>query len=149
MNGRVEATVVRQFEASAERVYDAWLDRATVRLWMKAALVEMGFPGDLRRIEIDPRVGGGFVFSDVRDGIEVAHRGTYLALDRPHRIVFTWMVGDDVGEAPSRVTIRIEPSGEGCRVTLVHEMEARWADFVPQTERGWAGMLDAIDALRA
>ena len=77
------AKVSYRFTASPERVYDAWLDPAKLRAWMSAALKEMGLSGDMKRIEVDARVGGKFFFSDMRDAGEAKHWGTYRALDRP------------------------------------------------------------------
>ena len=53
----------------AERVFDAWLDPDTVRAWMQ--LLSFGWGAmDVRRVEIDARVGGRFTFSDMREGQE-------------------------------------------------------------------------------
>jgi uncharacterized protein YndB with AHSA1/START domain len=143
MTPRIEARVSHRFTASAERVYDAWLDPAQARLWMTAALKSGGLAGDVRSIEIDPRVGGRFLFSDMRNGMEARHWGTYLELDRPRKIVFTWIV-DPADEAdPSRVTLTIEPDGTGCTATIVHEMDAKWADYTSRVEGGWGRMLQA------
>ena len=45
--------------------------------------MNLGLAGDMKRVEIDARVGGKFYFSDMRDGTEARHWGTYLELDRP------------------------------------------------------------------
>src|SRR6185295_4998121 len=90
------AKVTRRMSASPERVYDAWLDPAKLRAWMSAALKEMGLSGEIRRIEVDARVGGKFFFSDMRDAGEAKHWGSYRVLDRPRRIEFTWIV--DAGQ---------------------------------------------------
>jgi Activator of Hsp90 ATPase homolog 1-like protein len=50
-------------------------------VWMAASLQSWGLAGDIRRIEIDARVGGKFFFSDMRDGTEARHWGSYLELD--------------------------------------------------------------------
>jgi uncharacterized protein YndB with AHSA1/START domain len=132
---------------SPEQVYDAWLDPEKVRAWMAAALQSFGLPGDIRRVEIDPRVGGKFCFSDRRDATEAVHWGTYLELDRPRRMVFTWIVSPDEESDPSRVTLTIEPDGDGCVATIVHEMDAQWAEYVSRTSDGWNRMLRAIQSL--
>ena len=147
MTSKIEAKVTHRFKASADRVYDAWLDPQKGRLWMEAALIQLGLQGDIQRVEIDARVGGKFFFSDMRDGTEARHWGTYLELDRPRKIAFTWIVDEAEEADPSRVALTIEPDGEGCIATIVHEMDAKWADYVSQAEAGWGGMFKAIETL--
>jgi len=139
------ARVSHRFTASPERVYDAWLDPAKLRAWMSAALKEMGLSGEIRRVEVDARVGGKFFFSDMRNAGEARHWGTYLALDRPRTIVFTWITDASQEADPSQVTITIEPDGAGCVVTIVHEKI--WKSYVEKVESGWSRMLRAIDTL--
>jgi len=45
------------------------------------------------------------------------------------------------------VTLNITPDGDGCVVTIVHEMDAEWSDYVERTESGWSRMLAAVDNL--
>ncbi len=60
------------------------------------------------------------------------------------------LITDKSEEAdPSKVTLTIEKGGDGSIVTLTHEMAREWMEFVPQTERGWGRMLQAIDELLA
>lgn len=145
MSGKVEAHASHRFRATAEQVYDAWLDPVMVRVWMAAALRSFGLPADIRRIEIDARVGGKFHFSDMRGDTEARHWGTYLELDRPRRIVFTWIVDESEEASPSTVTLSIEPAPDGCIATIVHEMDAAWSDFTQRTADGWGRMLREID----
>ena len=144
MSEKISVTVSHRFEASAERVYDAWLDPEKVRIWMPTAMRKMGLTGELGRIEVDARVGGRFLFSDIRDGVEAKHFGTYLELVRPSKIVFTWMMDDADESDPSKVTLTIQPEGSGCVATIVHEIDSEWADFTDQTKNGWHCMLQAI-----
>jgi uncharacterized protein YndB with AHSA1/START domain len=147
MTTKVAARVMHHLDASAERVYDAWLDPEKIRVWMKAALMEMGLSGELGRIEVDARVGGRFFFSDMREAGEAKHWGTYLEVHRPHRIAFTWIVDASQENDPSTVTIAIEPDGDGCVVTIVHEIAPEWAAYVEKVEGGWSRMLRAIDRM--
>ena len=147
MTSKVAAKVTHRFKATAERVYDAWLNPAQVRLWMTAALKGFGLSGDIQRIEIDARVGGKFFFSDLRDGTEARHWGTYLELDRPRKIAFTWIVDESDEANPSVVTLTIDAESDGCVATIVHEMDAKWIEYIAQTEKGWAAMLQEIDKL--
>ena len=146
MTSKIEVRVTHRFESSAERVYDAWLNPEKARHWLKAALTECGLAGEIRRVEIDARVGGSFFFSDMREGTEARHWGTYIELNRPRKIVFTWITDESEEVDPSKVTLTIEPDGQGCVASIVHEMDAKWTEHIPQTERGWSSFLTAIDA---
>ena len=90
MAATVEACAEHMFRASPERVFDAWLEPELVTQWMSAALKQFGLTGDIRRVEVDARVGGRFTFSDLREAGEAVHWGTYLEIDRPRKLVFTW-----------------------------------------------------------
>jgi len=148
MAGKTEARVVHRFAASADRVFDAWLDPKVVETWMRKALQKMGLPGDVRRIEIAPEVGGKFTFSDMRPEGEAVHWGTYLEIERPAKLVFTWFTAEkDETEDISVVTLTVKPDGKGCIAAIVHELEPKWAEFVPETEQGWRIMLEQIEQL--
>ena len=144
MAATVEARVEHTFDASAERVFDAWLDPELARQWQRAALKQLGLSGDVRRVEIDARVGGSFTFSDMREDGEAVHWGTYLEIDRPRKLVFSWFTSEKQEDETSVVTLTIEPKGEGCVATIVHTLDDKYADFIPQTESGWGTMLAQI-----
>jgi uncharacterized protein YndB with AHSA1/START domain len=135
----VIARVQRSFDKSADRVFDAFLDPAKAGRFMFATPT-----GEMVRVEIDARVGGRFVFVDRRDGEDVEHRGEYLELERPRRLVFTLGVpkySDDF----DRVTIDIVPDARGgCLLTLTHEMDAKYTGIKRQVESGWADIVDGV-----
>jgi len=81
----------------------------------------------------------------MRNGIEAKHWGTYLELNRPRKIVFTWIVDENDEADPSKVTLEIQPEDVGCTVTIAHEMDSKWIDYVERTERGWGRFLHEID----
>lgn len=147
MSPRIDVKATHQLGAPAERVYDAWLQPDMVRAWMSAALKEFGLTGEMRRVEIDPRVGGSYHFSDMRDGAEARHWGKYTALDRPGKISFTWVTDEDEEGDPSTVTLVIEPEPAGCTASIIHSMDAKWAEYALRVETGWTRMLQAIDRL--
>ncbi len=147
MNDRLEAVVEQQYAFSAERVFDCWLRPESISLWMRAALQTMGLPGDVCTIEVEPRPGGKFLFTDKRPMGEVFHWGTYKVIDRPHRLTFTWNAGDKVGTADdelSLVSITFAATEVGCNVRLVHSMDAQWRDYLERTQNGWNNMLVSI-----
>jgi uncharacterized protein YndB with AHSA1/START domain len=80
-----------EFEHPAEDVFDAWLTPEFIRQWMRAALDE-SMPGTrMLEFSVTTEFGGTFTFTDTRDNDETPPTGTYLEIERPHRLVFTWL----------------------------------------------------------
>jgi uncharacterized protein YndB with AHSA1/START domain len=74
------------------------------------------------------------------------HWGTYLTIERPRKLVFNWFTSiEDEKEGSSLVTLTIEPQGSGCTAMIVHRMNAKYAEYVERTERGWGRMLEHIE----
>lgn len=135
----VQVVVSRDFNAPAAVVYDAWLDPACAAQWFFATPT-----GEMVHCSIDAREGGAFCMTDRRDGEDVAHMGTYLVLDRPRCLVFTFCV-PKYSKDQSRVTVEITPRGSGCTLTLTQEMPAAYAEFKDRSAQGWAMMLSNLD----
>ena len=133
----VRVTVRRRFDAPPERVFDAWLDPDSARHWLFATP-----DGAMERVELNPRVGGRFRIDERRGGELAEHFGEYLEIDRPHRLVFSFAAIRDSGS--TRVAVTIEPDGDGSLLTLVHEMDPRWADYEERTREGWTMILDGL-----
>lgn len=134
---KLHVKVTHRFSASAERVFDAWLDPARVGRWLFATPT-----GTVVRAEIDARVGGRFVIVDRRDGEDVEHTGEYLELERPRRLVFTFGVPKYSPDF-DRVTVELAPQGMGCELTLTHEVTPQWAEGA---RGGWEGILAGLAA---
>jgi uncharacterized protein YndB with AHSA1/START domain len=135
---RVSIRVARRFDASAERVFDAWLDP------LKAVRFLFATPaGEMVRIQIDARVGGRFICVDRRAGEDVEHSGQYLELDRPRRLVFSLCV-PRYGQEIDRVTLELVPQGSGCELALTHEYVQ--PGDASRAQAGWTEMLEALAA---
>ena len=81
-----QLVIERTLKASPERVFDAFTDPDQLTKWW--------WPNGFTcpAAEVDLRVGGKYHMVFVTpDGIECSFRGTYLELDRPSRIVDTWL----------------------------------------------------------
>jgi uncharacterized protein YndB with AHSA1/START domain len=131
-------TVKHRFSASAERVYDAWLDPRIARQFLYTTGTT-----EVVRCEIDARVGGKYTIVDQRDAEEVLHEGTYLELERPRRLVFTLRV-PKYSLDEDRITLDIMPLELGCELTLTTETADEW---IEDAQRGWAMILDVLDAV--
>ena len=136
----VRARVRRRFTSQAEDVFDAWIDPVKIGAWFGPGL------GAVTRAEIDPRAGGSFCIVQHREHGDATHTGEYLELERPPRLAFTWRTPPLTDRA--RIHVEIAPAADGSELTLLHEMDARWASFIDDVERSWSTILDAMAALR-
>lgn len=139
----VTVRVTRRYSVSPERVFDAWLDPEKIGRWMFGPALR---DEEIIRIELDPRVGGSFSFVVRRQGEEIDHIGEYLEIDRPRRLVFTWGIAQDSGDS-SRVLVDVVPLENGAELTLIHELDPKWADYAGRTEEGWTKMLDSLASI--
>jgi uncharacterized protein YndB with AHSA1/START domain len=138
--------VTCSYAAPPERLFDAFLDPAIARVFLFATA-----NGEMVRAEIDPRVGGRFVFVDRRPEMgEVEHVGEYVEIDRPRRLAFNFGLPAFSSET-TRVTIDIAADGQGSVLTLTHD--GVLPDYRVRTEDGWRrileGLLPAYDGAKA
>lgn len=148
MSNHVEAKAQCQMSASCSAVYQAWLDEGSAREWMKRGLQSLGLSGEMVQVKIDAVEGGTFLLSDMREGVEAKHTGTYLKLVPDSTISFSWITDLTEEEEPSIATLELTPTdGNGCQATMTHQLDQKWAPFVSQTELGWTSFLKAIDEL--
>lgn len=108
--------VEKLITASAEMVFDAWLDQENINKWlMPADGITVPNP------EIDARVGGKFSLAmQVGDQL-LPHSGEYRVIDRPNKLQFTWNSPHGTNGEDTLVTILIESKDGGTLVSLVHE----------------------------
>lgn len=136
--------VERRFAAPVGRVFDAWLDPLMIGRFMFGAHLREEVVVSL---ENEPHVGGQFHYKVTRAGQLIDHTGTYLEIDRPRRLAFTWGVNQESGDS-SVVTIELTPDGDGCLLALTHRMDPQWADYAERTQQGWTKILgDLTSAL--
>lgn len=137
MTSPLVLTITHRFNASPERVFDAWLEPDKAKRFLFKTP-----DGVMHRVDIDPRVGGKFQIIERRGEEHADHFGEYVEIDRPRRLVF--LFGTTPGEELSRVTIEITPTDGGCELTLTHEMDPRWGDYEGRVREGWTTILDGL-----
>jgi len=134
----------RRLSVSAEKVFAAFADAALVAQWLRPSPEVM-----LTVLEFDFRLGGAYRFAyDVPDGRRMIVGGTYRSIERPTRIVFSWLIEppDEHAGIDSEVTVTLVPSGNATELTIHHARFER-ADAEARHADGWRGALDLLDAL--
>ena len=135
MTDDLTLTVRRVIAASPARLFEAWTTPALLRVWWG--------PRDVRCIaaEVDLRVGGSYrLGNQLPDGRVVWITGTFERIEPPHRLIYSWQIGD---EPTSRVTVRFDPAERGTEVTVLHERIASNA-VRDEHDAGWNGCLDGL-----
>ncbi|HEY1291503.1 MAG TPA: SRPBCC domain-containing protein [Chloroflexota bacterium] len=83
-------------------------------------------------------------------GNEVAVDGSVLVADPPRRLVTTWSFrrrADLRDDPPSRVTWEIEPLGETCKLTLIHDRFPGETATFKSVGTGWPIVLSSLKSL--
>jgi len=139
----VGVEVRRLLSASPERAFSAFADQGLVARWLRPS------PDvKLTVLSFDFRPGGEYRFAyDVPDGRRMIVGGTFRAIERPSRIVFSWVIEppDEHAGIDSEVTVTFVASGAATELTIRHAKFGR-ADADQRHEQGWRGALDLLDA---
>jgi uncharacterized protein YndB with AHSA1/START domain len=124
------ARVERLLPVPPADAYDAWVDADRLRRFICPE------PGTAE-VAIDPRPGGPLrIVMAFPDRVRVIE-GEYLALERPHRLTFSWR--PQWREPESVVTVSFEPRGsDETLMTIVHSQlpPASVTDY----QRGWGSV---------
>ncbi|MGH2865647.1 MAG: SRPBCC family protein [Solirubrobacteraceae bacterium] len=131
--------IERTYDASPQRVFDAWADPATKARWFG--------PSDKPDYSLEFRVGGREHLT-VRgpDGATFHLDAVYQDIVPGRRIIHAYdMHRDDVRISVSLAVIEIEAHGAGARLTLTeHGVYLDGHDTAEQREHGTNEMFDAL-----
>jgi len=135
----------RDLEASVEKVFEIYIRTTPERLWR--AITD---PEVRARYQFGARVRSdwtsGSTYQVRHDGAPGALiEGENLDVDPPHRLVQSYQAvwDDDIAaEGTSRVTWQIEPVGDSCRLTVIHDQ--LHADADPHLYGGWPMILSGL-----
>ena len=130
--------MTRRFDASAERLFDAWTDPRLAHGWLFTTP-----QSESHSAEMDLRVGGKWKIVDRRGGTDYTAIGEYLEIDRPHRLVFSFGM-PQFSPAFTQVTVEIAADGDGATLTLTQE--GLPPEHIPPTRDGWAEMFEALSS---
>jgi uncharacterized protein YndB with AHSA1/START domain len=136
-NTMAAAVVVRRtIAASAEDLFDAWLDPEALAQWMR--------PGAIRSTvaRVEPRVGGAYEITMQGSDGPITHKGVYRNIDRPKRLVFTW-ASPGTEHKDTLVTVDFIRVDERTEVIVTHEQLPESA--MPSHRNGWTSGLQHLD----
>jgi len=133
-----DITVNRTIPASAEKIYDVWIDpKSPGGPWHGA-----------ERVIFNPMVDGLYYLAIKHEGRIWPHYGRFTKMERPHLVEFTWMSEGTKG-AESVVTVTLQQRGDQTDVTLRHAGVPD-DELGHQHKEGWTWILNALaDALAA
>jgi uncharacterized protein YndB with AHSA1/START domain len=127
----------RRVNATAEQIFDLWTRPDLMARWMSP------FPGAVTsKASCDLRPGGAFslIMSSAESSREVS--GTYVQIDRPRKLVFTW-TGPLTNNVDTLVTVELTPRGDETDLVLTHERLPTSAIHEGHT-KGWGNILDHL-----
>jgi uncharacterized protein YndB with AHSA1/START domain len=127
MSATGEVTATTRIAAPPEIVFPYFTDPALIGTWLSETA------------EVDPRPGGIFAINPGRP----AH-GTYVAVEPPHRVVFTWGIPGDATMPPGASTVEVilAADGDATIVTLTHTDLP--ADHRESHQRGWTKLIGLL-----
>lgn len=141
----LEIVTSREFDAPIDLVFDVLTQPDHVRHWFAP------FEDTVTICAIDLRVGGAYHMVMVTpDGTECSFRGTYLEIQRPTRIVDTWLFeGWPDAEAVETVELRETNGRTTVRITLAFRDQAGRAHMTRTDgqEDSWDKLEDYLRSL--
>jgi uncharacterized protein YndB with AHSA1/START domain len=137
--------ITRIIDAPREDVFRAWTEPEQIRQWWgpgeftcPQAEVDLR-PGGAYRLAMQPATGDPFIVA-----------GTYLEVEPPARLLYTWRweTGPAADGSESRVRVEFNARGDQTELVLTHTDFP--ASHGPAPYRmGWEGGLDKFEALFA
>jgi len=131
--------IERTYNASAERVFDAWTSEEVMRRWWHA-----GSDWQTTEAEVDLRIGGSVrvTMRDPHKDEKYGGGGHYLEIERPTRLVFTWLW--DGMDLRQLIEIDFEENDGATTVRFVHRH--LWDEAaVRDHDEGWSICFDNLD----
>lgn len=123
VDGRYVVQIDRRIDHPVDKLWSAVTEPDQLGRWYPLSVTEM-----------EPRVGGRIAFDD---GEGTLYRGEVKEFDPPRVFSFT--------EESDLVHIRLEPDGDGCRLTFTHTFDD--PSIADSVETGWNRCLDALEEL--
>ena len=134
---RPTARVKRILDATPEDVFDAWTDPQQARHWMCPVGCMVS------ELTLEARVGGRLRLVMQVGGKDFIHLGEFLEVERPRRLVFTWITMYTYYRK-SVVTVEFAPVEERTELRITHVLLPD-EELADAHRKGWEGLLDHLE----
>jgi uncharacterized protein YndB with AHSA1/START domain len=132
-------TIKRVIAGTAEDIFDLWTHPKLMVRWMSP------YAGTVHsEAAADVRVGGAFKLSMVSGDSVCDIHGTYVEVERPTKLVFTWR-GPPTANVNTLVTLALKALETGTELTLTHE-KLPTPEVREGHRTGWSNMFDHLVA---
>lgn len=132
----ISIAIERLIDASADFLFEAWTVPDRLTAWWGPG------PVTCPQAKVDLRVGGEYrIANRLEDGSILWITGEFIEIDRPSRLVYSWLVMDQ--SVPSRVTVTFVEQDGGTLVRVEHDRIAN-RELAENHEMGWNGCLDGL-----
>ncbi len=136
-------------------VYGIYIRCTPEELWRgitDGALTRQYFHDTVIESSWEPGAPVRFLYADGADADHgaVAVEGKVLECDPPRRLAITWKAlynPEAADEPPSRVTWEIEPMGDSCRLSVVHDQFDGETPTYHGVKEGWLVLLSSLKSL--
>lgn len=130
--------IEKTIEAPIEQVFDAWLTAETLA---KFILPMPGMKAPL--VKNDPKVEGTFEIIMFVGDDKVPHTGTYLELDRPNKLAFTWESPASLSD--SVVTLEFTEINKNTTKIELTQVKFKDEECRSNHEGGWTNILNELE----
>jgi uncharacterized protein YndB with AHSA1/START domain len=133
----------RVFDAPRELVFKAWSSAAFLTKWFGPLHFK------IPHCTVDFRVGGSYkLCMRAPDGTDYWTEGTYLEIDPPKKLAFTWERPEFKTDPPMVVTITLEEAGEFGKKTKLTLHQALFDATKDRDDhnQGWGECLEKLQA---
>lgn len=134
-----QLTVRREISATPEELFDAFLDADSLAEFMRPASAKHS------DVTADARVGGAFEINMHVNDTTIRHSGEYREIDRPRKLVFTWL-SVNTNNQESVVTVHFHAmSGSKPRTEVVLTQALLPDSQVKGHTGGWTRIVEILD----
>lgn len=139
-----QITVTRHFDASPQRVFEAWSEPGHFARWFGTEEVEV--PRETLDWKAEPGRPWSAVMQLPGGGGTIDWAGRFVEVDAPQRLALT--ITDQPDEPrQALLTIDLVAAGGGTAMTMTQETPGFSDDDIVQLEAGYAGFFDVIDRI--